>query len=73
MTDQTTEQLGFSVDQVVRLDGFRFIVALPENAGRVCGLAHYRGKLLIITDMGHLYEFNGESEVLRSLPNLGVW
>ena len=59
--------LGATEDQPVRLDGCRFLVSLPSNAGRVIGLAHYTGRFLITAENGDLYEWDGGVEAMRAV------
>jgi hypothetical protein len=56
--------------ETVRIDGVELLFELPSNAGQICGLCHYRGRLIITTDFGRVYEWDGEVKELRSVAYL---
>jgi hypothetical protein len=49
------------------LQGWKFVVRLPFGAGIPVGMCRYRDKLLICTDNGYLYEWDGEREILQQV------
>jgi len=54
------------------MKGWEFLVEIPSHAGRPVGMAVYRGKLIITTEHGHLYMWDGDAkelELINYLPN----
>lgn len=51
------------------LTGATFKFSLPERAGRPVSMCNFRGKLLVITDYGHLYEWDEDIQTLQCLSH----
>ena len=48
----------------VEINDSNLLISLPPNAGRIAALTIYRGKLIIATDWGQLYEWDGDAGLL---------
>lgn len=50
--------------QPVRIEGCEFLVTVPRHAGRVIGMCNYRGRLILTTESGDVYAWDGERQEL---------